>query len=63
MPSAPSAAQPLRIERDLGLLAIEDQEHLVGVGLGVGRELFADQRRPRDVAAGRIADHPGEIAD
>ena len=45
------------------LRAIEDQERLVGVGLRVGLDFLARERRARDVAAGRIADHPGEVAD
>ena len=52
MPSAPSAREPLRIERDLGLVAIENQEHLVGVRLGVGR------RSPRAVSGGRVTLRP-----
>ncbi len=55
--------EPLRVERDLGLLPIEDEEHLVGVGLGVGLDLLARKRRARHVAPGGIADHPGEVAD
>ena len=55
--------QPLRVERDLGLLAVEDHEHLVGVGLRVRLDLLARQRRPRHVAAGRVADQAGEVAD
>src|SRR6516164_7292670 len=55
--------QPFGVERDLGLVAVEDQEHLIGVGLCVRVQLFARERRARDVASRRIADHPGEVAD
>ena len=42
---------------------IQDLEDLFLVGLRIGRDLLARQRRARGVAAGRIADHSGEIAD
>ena len=55
--------QPRGVVCDLGLFPIEDEEYLVGIGLGVGFELVARKRRPGDVASGGIADHSGEIAD
>ena len=42
---------------------IEDLEDLLLVGLRVGLDLLARQRRPRRVAAGRVADQSGEVAD
>ena len=55
--------EPLRIERDFGLVAIENEEYLVGVGLGVCRQLVRGHGRPRQVATGGVADHAGEVAD
>ena len=54
---------PGRIEADLGLVRIEDLEHLILVGAGVVHDLFARQGRARGVLAARITDHAGEIAD
>ena len=54
---------PLRVEADLRALGIEDLEHLLLVGLGVGGHLLAVERLARLGAAGRVADHAGEIAD
>jgi hypothetical protein len=42
---------------------IEDLEHLLLVGAGVGLDLLGRQRRARDIAPGRIADQAGEITD
>ena len=56
-------AHPRRIELDAGSLAIEDLEDLRRIGLGVRAYFILRQRRPRRVLAGRIADHPREIAD
>ena len=56
-------AEPLAVEAHLGLVAVEDLEDLRLVGLGVGVDLLARERRARRVAAGRIADQAGEIAD
>src|SRR5207248_5726844 len=55
--------QPLRVERDFGLVAVENQKYLVGVRLRVVRDFIGGQRWTRGVAARRIADHSGEIAD
>ena len=55
--------QPFRIERDFGLVAVEDQKHLVGVGLRVVGDFVSGEGRARRVASGGIADHPREIAD
>ena len=63
MPSAPSAASHLELNATSRLLAIEDQERLVRVRLGVRGDFFRGQRGPRHVAAGRVADQRGEIAD
>ena len=57
------AAEPARIEIDARLVAIQDLEDLLLVGLRVRLDLVARERRPRRVATGRIADHSGEIAD
>ena len=51
MPSAPSGSHHSELKRDLGPRAVEDLERLVGVGLRVGLDLLARQRRARDVAA------------
>ncbi len=56
-------ARPRRVEQDLGLVRIEDLEHLVPVGPGVLLDLLGTQRRAGGVAPGRVADHPGEVAD
>ena len=44
-------------------LAVEDLEDLRLVGAGVGLDLLGRERRARGVAAGRVADQPGEVAD
>ena len=54
---------PLRVEANLGLLGVEDLEHLRLVRDGIGLDLRARQRRPRHVLACGIADQAGEIAD
>ena len=55
--------QPLGVEAHLGALGVENLEDLLLVGLGVGQNFLARQRRAGGVAAGRVADHPGEIPD
>ena len=55
--------EPLGVEADLGLVAVEDAEDLVGVGFRVFVDLLAGQRLAGDVAAGGIADERGEVAD
>jgi hypothetical protein len=54
---------PLGVAADLRLLRVQDQRGLLEVGLGVGLDLLTGQRRPRGVAAGRIADQRGEVAN
>ncbi|MNT02548.1 hypothetical protein D3C72_1370500 [compost metagenome] len=54
---------PFRVVADLGAFRIQHQAGLREVSLRVLFDLFFRQRRARDVAAGRIADHRGEIAD
>ena len=63
-----SAARHLRrtireLKRTFGLVAVQDLEHLVGVGRGVGLDVLARERLAGDVLAGGVADHPGEVAD
>ena len=55
--------RPFRVEKNLRPLGIEDLEYLLLVGLGVGEDRFARERRARLVLAGWITDHAGEIAD
>ena len=55
--------QPFGVERHLGLFAVEDQEHLVGVCTSVRLDFLTGQRGPRRIAARGVADHSGEIAD
>ena len=55
--------QPFAVEADLGFFRIENLEDLRLVGLGVGLDLLARQRRTRGVAAGGIADHGRAVAD
>ena len=54
-------AEPPRVEIDASLLRVENLEDLRLVGLRICRDLFTCQRRPRGVAAGGVADHPGEV--
>jgi hypothetical protein len=56
-------AQPLAVEAHLGLVAVEDLEHLRLVGFGVGIDLLAAERRARGIAARRISDECGEVSD
>jgi hypothetical protein len=55
--------EPLRVERDLGLRAIEDEECLIRVRLRVDGHFVGRERRTRYVAPCRIADQRREIAD
>ncbi len=55
-------AQPLGVEADFCLVAVEDAEDLVGVGLRVLVDLLAGQRLARYGTAGRVADERGEVA-
>ena len=54
---------PGRIERDFGLLRIQDLEHLGLDRFWRFRDLLARQRRPCGVLSGGIADHAGEVTD
>ncbi len=54
---------PFRVVADFGLGRVQHQRGLGEVGCGVQFDLFARQRRARDVAPGRVADHRGEVAD
>ena len=63
IPSAPSGSDQVGVEQDLGLGGVEDLEHLVAIGLGIGEDLLAGKGRARLVLARRIADHPGEVAN
>ena len=56
-------AEPLGIEAQLGLFAIQHLEHLVGVGAGIGLHVFARQRLAGGILATGVADHAGEVAD
>ena len=56
-------AQPFGVEAHLGLVAVEDAEDLLGVGLRVRVDLLPRQRLARGGAARRVADERGEVAD
>ena len=56
-------AQPLAVEADFGLVAVENLEDLRLVGFGVGVDLLAGERRARGDAARGIADEAGEVSD
>jgi len=56
-------AEPLGIEAHFGALAVEHLEHLVFVGSRIGRHVLGRQRLAGGVLAGRVTDHPGEVAD
>ena len=55
--------EPLGVEADFGLVAVENAEDLVSVGFRVLIDLLAGHRLAGDVAAGRIADERGEVAN
>ena len=57
------ATHPLGVENDPGLLAIQDFENLLLIGLGILMYLGLCQRRPGCALPGRISDHPGEVPD
>ena len=57
------AVHPLGVETEFGLVSIQDLEDLLGIGFGVVQDLLAGERLAGLRAAGRIADHAGEIAD
>ena len=55
--------QPFGVVAQRGLFGIEDFERLVDVGLGVRLDLFGRELRTRGVAARRVADERGAVAD
>ncbi len=55
--------EPLGVEPDLRSLRIENLEYLGFVGLGVLLNFFPRHRRSGDIAACRIADQAGHVAD
>jgi hypothetical protein len=63
MSAAPIASNHSELKRSSVRSRIEHLEHLVGVGGGVGRDVLAGERLAGGVLAGRVADHPGEVAD
>jgi len=54
---------PFGVVANLGLGGVQHQAGLAVVGLGVGFDLLAGERRARAVAAGRIPDGGREVAD
>ena len=56
-------AEPVGVAPQLGLVGIENLERLLDVGLGVRVDLLERERRPRGVAARRVADERREVAD
>ena len=54
---------PVAVVDDGGLLGVEDLHSLLDVGLRVGLDLLLGQRRAGGVAAGRVADERGAVAD
>ena len=56
-------AKPIAVVDDFGFRLVEDLKGLVGVGLGIGEDLVAGERRASGRAAGGVADGGGEIAD
>ena len=65
MSTRPIFAEPLAVVADLQVLRVgqEDLADLRDVGLGVGVDLFAGEQRAGLVAAGRVADAGGVVAD
>ena len=55
--------EPLAVEPDFRFRRIENLEYLRLIGLGVLVDLVARHRRPGNVAAGRVADQAGHVAD
>ena len=55
--------QPVAVETNLGFFGVQDLEDLRLVGFGVPIDGFARHRRARRVAARRVADHTGHVAD
>src|SRR3546814_14665118 len=58
-----SLAEPFAVETQLGPVAVEHLEHLVGVGARVGLHVLAGERLAGGVLAAGVATHSGEIAD
>ena len=54
---------PLAVVADLGFGRVQHQRGLLVISLGVGLDLLAGQRRAGAVAARRVANHGGEVAD
>ena len=54
---------PFGVVADFGFGRVQHQRGLLEVGHGVLLDLLAGQRRTGGVAAGRVADHGGEVAD
>ena len=54
---------PLAVVANLRFCRVKHQTGLLVVSLGVGFDLLTAQRRAGRVAAGRVADHGGEVAD
>src|SRR5690349_2776758 len=55
--------EPLVVEADLGLVRVEDLEHLRLVGLSVLVDLVEREGGARGAAAAGVADEAGEAAD
>ena len=62
-PTRTQRIAPFAVVADLGSRRIENQAGLLVVGLGVGLDLFARQRRSGVVAPGRVANHRCKVAD
>ncbi|CAM2144483.1 hypothetical protein PT2222_160058 [Paraburkholderia tropica] len=55
--------RPFAVVADFGLFAVEHERGLLEIRLGVRLDLLARERRTRGVAARRVADQRGEVAD
>src|SRR5258708_38698850 len=55
--------EPLAVETDLCFLRIEDFEYLRFVGFRIAIDLLAGEWRAGNIAAGRIPDQSGHVAD
>src|SRR5207244_5702918 len=62
-PFGAERGKPRAVELDDGLVRIEDPESLPGVGRRVRLDLGARELRSGGLAARRVPDHPGEVAD
>ncbi len=54
--------QPFRVVTDLGLLGIQNPEHLLLIGLRIRVNLLARQRLPRHITPCRVADQRSKVA-